>query len=75
MFPQFVSMFTALGDVTPIVPTVPTLSGLITSATFQPIIDMILSILPAILGFSLGMGAIRIAIRWVNGTVSGKKKG
>lgn len=72
LFPQLVA---TLGEVTPIVPSVPSLSGMITSATFQPIIDMILSILPAILGFSLGMGAIRIAIRWVNGTVSGKKKG
>lgn len=72
LLPQLLSV---LGEAAPIVPSVPTLSSLITSATFQPIIDMILSILPAILGFSLGMGAIRIAIRWVNGTVSGKKKG
>ena len=72
---MFGSLLVALGTATPIVPTVPALSELITSATFTPIVDMIMGIVPAILSFSLAMGAIRVALRWVNGTVSTRKRG
>ena len=64
-----------LADITPIVPTMPALSSYITAASFQPIIDMILSILPAILGYGLAMAGIRIALKWVFGAVKTRKSG
>lgn len=60
--------------VSAVVPSVIQWSNIVTDATFQPLINGIMGLVPTILGFTLTLAGIRLGLRWVNGAVGGRRK-
>lgn len=61
------SLILALGEVA--TPTMPDWSTLVTNATFQPLVNGIIGLIPVMLGVSISFIAIKKGLIWVKGAI------